>query len=82
MKIRTLPLTLISSLAFCYPLFAAEGLTPLQPGATTGTHTGALPPDGIYMAMTSTYETGSYETAVVIRRKSPGEEISFLMSGW
>ncbi|WP_185929272.1 transporter [Klebsiella sp. 2680] len=60
MKIRTLSLTLIltSSLAVCHPLFAAEGLTPLQPGTTTGTHTGALPPDGLYLSMTSTYESG------------------------
>lgn len=82
MKIRTLPLILISSLAFCCPLFAAEGLTPLQPGATTGTHTGALPPDGIYIAMTSTYETGVVRNGGGDTAKIAGGKINFLMSGW
>ncbi|MBZ7264329.1 transporter [Klebsiella oxytoca] len=94
MKIRTLSLTLAftSSLAFSCQLFAAEGLTPLQPGATTGTHTGALPPDGLYMSMTSTYETGvvrngSGDTAKIAGGKNKLSNVGLVMAatwvpGW
>ncbi|MGP2444888.1 SphA family protein [Pantoea ananatis] len=94
MKIRTLPLTLAltSYLVVPCPLFAAEGLTPLQPGATTGTHTGALPPDGLYLSMTSTYETGvvrngSGDTAKIAGGKNKLSNVGLVMSatwvpGW
>lgn len=38
--------------------YAAEGVTPLQPGATTGTHVGALPPTGVYFSYDVDYEWG------------------------
>lgn len=94
MKIRTLPLILVvtSSLAVSYPLLAAEGLTPLQPGATTGTHTGALPPNGLYVSMTSTYETGvvrngSGDTAKIAGGKNKLSNVGLAMAatwvpGW
>ncbi len=37
---------------------AAEGVTPLQPGATTGNHAGALPPEGFYFGYDVNYEWG------------------------
>lgn len=38
--------------------FAAEGISPLQPGATTGAPAGALPPPGLYLMMDADYEGG------------------------
>lgn len=40
------------------PIYAAEGISTLQPGATTGTPAGALPPPGFYLMMDSDYESG------------------------
>nr|WP_321238308.1 transporter [uncultured Tolumonas sp.] len=37
---------------------AAEGISPLQPGATTGTPAGALPPAGLYFMADTDYENG------------------------
>lgn len=39
-------------------VYAAEGVSPLQPGATTGNPAGALPPPGLYFAADVAYETG------------------------
>lgn len=41
-----------------YSAYSAEGLTPMQPGATTGAHTGALPPVGTWLTLNSTFESG------------------------
>lgn len=38
---------------------ALEGVSALQPGATTGAAAGALPPPGLYFNTDATYETGS-----------------------
>ncbi|WP_315707829.1 SphA family protein [Brenneria uluponensis] len=37
---------------------AAEGISPLQPGATTGNAAGVLPPPGLYLMMDTDYEGG------------------------
>ena len=37
---------------------AQEGVSPMQPGATTGSHTGALPPPGLYFGYDVDYEWG------------------------
>ncbi|MDC7784349.1 transporter [Rhodoplanes sp. TEM] len=37
---------------------AAEGISPLQPGATTGNPAGALPPPGLYFSWDTAYEFG------------------------
>jgi len=37
---------------------AAEGISPLQPGATTGAPAGALPPPGLYLMSDTDYESG------------------------
>ncbi len=39
-------------------VYAAEGISPLQPGATTGAPAGALPPPGFYLMMDADYEGG------------------------
>lgn len=41
--------------------FAAEGITPLQPGATTGNAAGALPPTGLYYGTDIDYEFGTVD---------------------
>lgn len=38
--------------------YAQEGVSPMQPGATTGSHTGALPPPGLYLGYDVDYEWG------------------------
>jgi hypothetical protein len=40
------------------PAMAAEGINPLQPGATTGSPAGALPPPGVYLMSDTNYEGG------------------------
>lgn len=40
------------------PAMAAEGISPLQPGATTGSPAGALPPPGVYLMSDTNYEGG------------------------
>lgn len=54
----TLGLGLALPLLAAPSCFAAEGVSPLQPGATTGNHVGALPPAGVYLAMDTAYEHG------------------------
>lgn len=53
---------LVPSLAFmavaAMPSMASEGVSPLQPGATTGAPAGALPPPGFYLNMDADYEAG------------------------
>lgn len=51
-------LFLFYSLYSSNTLYASEGLTPHQPGATTGTHAGALPPAVLWISVNSTFETG------------------------
>lgn len=52
----------LKTLAVLLPLsgavWAQEGVTPLQPGATTGNPTGALPPPGLYFGYDVDYEWG------------------------
>lgn len=48
-------------LANCPFSWSAEGVSPLQPGATTGNHVGALPPAGFYMAVDTAYENGKIQ---------------------
>jgi hypothetical protein len=43
------------------PAMAAEGISPLQPGATTGVPAGALPPAGFYLMMDTDYEGGKVQ---------------------
>lgn len=57
-KISTLlPLT-IGVLAATNSVQALEGVSPLQPGATTGNAAGALPPPGLYFGYDIDYEWG------------------------
>lgn len=55
--------SILTSLYLSLNLFntavAAEGVTPLQPGATTGSHAGALPPPGLYLSYDVDYEWGT-----------------------
>ncbi|WP_040975835.1 SphA family protein [Necropsobacter massiliensis] len=54
---RILPVTVI--LFLMHPnVYGAEGVSPLQPGATTGNHAGALPPEGFYFGYDVDYEWG------------------------
>lgn len=51
------------ALALCFSALAghaiaAEGISPLQPGATTGNAAGALPPPGLYLMTDVAYEKG------------------------
>lgn len=45
-------------LSFPLHAYAAEGLLPLQPGATTGSPLGALPPPGVYVNLDFEYGGG------------------------
>ncbi|WP_162183151.1 SphA family protein [Mannheimia massilioguelmaensis] len=45
--------------------FAQEGVSPLQPGATTGNPAGALPPEGIYFGYDVDYEWGKLHSEPV-----------------
>lgn len=51
-------ITLLSLLLTVHQGMAAEGVSPLQPGATTGAPAGALPPSGLYLVMDTDYEAG------------------------
>lgn len=62
MKIHTSRyLNYLSLITFCLigKLYAAEVATPMQPGATTGTPAGAMPPDGLHLSLVTSYEFGS-----------------------
>lgn len=48
----------LSGMTASLPCLAAEGVSPLQPGATTGTPAGALPPAGVYLMVDTAYEHG------------------------
>ncbi|KDE38371.1 hypothetical protein AW40_00895 [Kosakonia radicincitans UMEnt01/12] len=52
-------LTLVLVFFISDSAYAAEGLTPMQPGATTGIPAGGLPSDGLYLTMDSAYEVGT-----------------------
>ena len=83
----------ISVLLFFGRVYAAEGINPLQPGATTGNTTGLLPPDGLYFSADADYETGyvkngSGDTGIMptgqkIKAKNSAEVASLLwVPGW
>lgn len=51
---------------------AAEGITPLQPGATTGNPAGLLPPEGLYLSVDLDYETGYVKNGANKTARTPG----------
>ncbi|WP_439295111.1 SphA family protein [Lonepinella sp. BR2882] len=55
-KLKKLLITTV--LATSSTAFAQEGVSPLQPGATTGNPAGALPPPGVYFGYDVDYEWG------------------------
>ncbi|TDQ56823.1 hypothetical protein EDC45_1782 [Mesocricetibacter intestinalis] len=61
---RTLPLTAIL-FSGIQSAQAAEGVSPLQPGAPTGNHAGALPPEGVYFGYDVNYEWGTLNSPYV-----------------
>ncbi|CAG9000042.1 MAG: hypothetical protein CENE_02031 [Candidatus Celerinatantimonas neptuna] len=52
-------------------VLASEGVSPLQPGATTGNPAGALPPKGVYLSVDADYETGKIYNDEGRRAKTP-----------
>jgi hypothetical protein len=51
---------------------AAEGISPLQPGATTGNPAGALPPPGLYLMLDANYEGGKLKNERGKTARTPG----------
>ncbi len=57
--------TIAIAMAISFSSSAQEGVTPLQPGATTGNHAGALPPPGLYFSYDVDYEWGKLHSPYV-----------------
>lgn len=53
-------------------VYAAEGIGPLQPGATTGNAAGMLPPPGLYFSGDADFETGYVKNGSGDTAKTPG----------
>ena len=60
-------------------LWAAEGVSPLQPGATTGNHAGALPPEGFYFGYDVNYEWGKIHSPNVSIKASNVSMVASLL---
>ncbi len=54
--------------------YAAEGIGPLQPGATTGNAAGLLPPPGLYFSGDADFETGYVKNGSGDTAKTPAEQ--------
>lgn len=50
---------LICSFFIVCKAYSVEGMTPMQPGGTTGMHLGVPPPDGIYFTVNYDHEAGN-----------------------
>lgn len=50
---------------------AAEGISPMQPGGTTGNPAGALPPPGLYFSWDTDYEFGKLKNASAKEQTMP-----------
>lgn len=72
-NIIIMPLLLLTSGS----LFAAEGLTPMMPGGTTGIPMGAMPPDGLYFSMDMTIENGTLKKGNGKDAKVAGGKVKF-----
>ncbi|MCG8709192.1 transporter [Brenneria sp. 4F2] len=62
-RIKFVPGHIVCAMGLCLAAMAghavaAEGISPLQPGATTGNAAGALPPPGLYLITDVAYEAG------------------------
>ncbi|QTF09832.1 hypothetical protein HC231_19315 [Brenneria izadpanahii] len=67
---------LLTAAALAAPaVYGVENVTPLQPGATTGSATGMLPPDGLYFSFGSSYETGSLRDENGDKAQTPGGSV-------
>lgn len=62
--------------SICFTAGAAEGISPLQPGATTGNPAGALPPPGVYLSLDADYEWGKLQDGSANDRTEPQIEIA------
>lgn len=60
-------------------LLASEGVSPLQPGATTGNHAGALPPEGFYFSYDANYEWGKIHSSNVSIKASNVSMVASLL---
>lgn len=64
----------------CFTAGAAEGISPLQPGATTGNPAGALPPPGVYLSVDANYEWGNLQDGSANDRTEPKIKIGNVSS--
>ncbi|PWC18039.1 hypothetical protein DDT52_15330 [Brenneria roseae subsp. roseae] len=67
--------TLLSAVIALPAAYGVENVTPLQPGATTGSAAGLLPPDGLYFSLDSSYETGSLRNEDGDKAQTPGGSV-------